>query len=193
MNSSPDSIAALIQQARAGSEEAVGELISTVRTYLLLVANQETDLRLKSKVAASDIVQDACLRAHQRFDSFRGTTEAELRAWMRTVLLNSLSDSRRKYVLAKKRQASREIGPTDELGVPSGEMTPKSAAMAREEADLLRLAMDQLSDEHRQVLQLRNWELLPFQTIGEQMSRSEDAAQKLWSRALRELEKVLRK
>lgn len=188
---SNDDVAVLIERARGGSIEALGELIDTVRTYLLLVANQETDLNIQAKIAASDIVQDACLLAHQRFETFRGTTEAELRGWMRRVLLHSISDSRKKFVQSKKRQLSKEVATSDEMPLASPELTPNSAMIAREEADLLRSAMEQLSAEHREVLRLRNWELLPFAEIGKKMNRSDDAAQKLWSRAVRELEKIL--
>ena len=180
----------LIAEARGGSDAALGELIETVRTYLLLVANEETEASLRAKVAASDVVQDACLIAQQRFETFRGTTEAELRAWMRRVLLNSLSDSRRKYVFSEKRNASREVD-AGEINMVSPELTPKSSLLAEEEARLLRSAMARLSEDHQTVLQLRNWELLPFSEIGQRMGRSEDAAQKLWSRAVRELEQHL--
>lgn len=156
MNSDND-ITELIHQAREGSDEAVGVLIDTVRTYLLLIANQETDVRLQGKVAASDIVQEACLLAHQHFSTFRGNTEGELRRWMRQVLLNSLSDSRKKFLQSQKRAVSREAGPANQQTVECGELTPASAALAQEEADLLQAAMDRLSSDYRTVLRLRNW------------------------------------
>ena len=188
-----DGLTALIEEARAGSEEALGNLIESVRTYLLLVANQETDDQLRAKVAASDVVQDACLRAHQGFGAFRGSTVEELRAWMRQVLLNSLSDLRRKHVQSKKRDAAREVAAEHDKFLHSPELTPKSSALAREEGELLREAMSVLSEDHRLVLQLRNWELLSFIEIGARMGRSDEAVRKLWSRALRELEKELRR
>ena len=188
-----DNVATLIQEARAGSGDALSKLIESVRTYLLLVATKETSPQLRAKVAASDVVQDACLLAHRRFETFRGSTEAELRAWMRTVLLNSLSDSRKKFLSSKRREVAREINSLEqEKLIHSPDLTPKSAALAREERQQLQHAMEQLSDNHRDVLRLRNWELLPFGEIGKQMGRSEDAARKLWSRALQELEKAMR-
>lgn len=96
-------VAVLIDQARQGSSSALGELIGTLRAYLLYVANQKVGNQLKTKVATSDVVQDACLRAHEHFNQFRGTTEPELRAWMRSILINSLSDSHREYVTSKQR------------------------------------------------------------------------------------------
>jgi len=186
-------VALLIERAREGSSDALGELIETIRAYLLYVATQRSDTRLSPKVAVSDVVQDACVRAHERFSSFRGETEAELRAWMRTILLNSMSDSRRKFVESKKRGTDREVEMDPARPLPSSDLTPHSAALAREEAALLNEAMSQLSEDHRQVLRLRNWELLTFAEIAERMGRSSDAAQKLWTRAVKELESRLLK
>ena len=184
-------VAVLIDQARQGSKSALGELIGTLRAYLLYVANQKVGNQLKTKVATSDVVQDACLRAHERFNQFRGTTEPELRAWMRSILINSLSDSHRKYVTSKKRGLDREVVLDQPSNLRDADLTPRSSALAHEEANLLRSAMERLSPDAQKVLRLRNWDLLPFAEIGEQMDRSADAAQKLWSRAVKELEKEL--
>ncbi len=184
-------VADLIARAREGSETAVGELLATFRTYLLHVANREGTAQIRAKVAASDIVQDACLLAHRRFDTFRGTTEAELRGWMRSVLLNCLSDSRKKFLQTKRRNPTREVSFVSDDHVASIELTPGSSAIAREEAKLVSEALDRLSPEHREVLTLRSFDLLSFAEIGERMNRSQDASQKLWNRALQKLKQQM--
>ena len=181
----------LIDQARGGSDEAVSNLIESVRMYLLLVANQEVDPRLRQKVAASDIVQDVCLVASERFENFRGNTEGELRAWLRQVLLNSVADARRKYVQSQKRAASREVFLEGDPGLKAEQITPRTSMIAQEEQTQLTDAMDRLSEEYQLVLRLRNWERLSFEDIGKQMQRSENAVQKLWARALKQLEREL--
>ena len=55
----------------------------------------------------------------------------------------------------------------------------------------MRAALQGLSDEHRQVLRLRNWDGLSFAEIGGRLNRSEDAARKLWSRAVEKLQAKL--
>jgi len=157
----------------------------------MLVTVQEIGPQLQTKVAASDVVQDACLLAHRRFESFQGTTQRELQAWMRTVLLNSLSDSRKKFI-SKKRDLGREVFGEHDLFVQSPELTPKSAALAAEEHEQLNSALSRLTEDYQQVIRLRNWELLSFTDIGEKMNRSDEAVRKLWSRALKELEKEMR-
>jgi DNA-directed RNA polymerase specialized sigma24 family protein len=47
--------------------------------------------------------------------------------------------------------------------------------------------MDGLSPDHKEVIRLRNWELLGFDDIGRRMDRSAGAARALWMRALEQL------
>src|SRR5262249_4873566 len=49
------------------------------------------DPRLQARVDASDIVQQTFLQAHQALAGFRGSTEAELAAWLRQILAHALA------------------------------------------------------------------------------------------------------
>ena len=48
---------AWIESARLGDREALGRALSSVRDYLLLVANEGLEPELKAKGNASDLVQ----------------------------------------------------------------------------------------------------------------------------------------
>jgi DNA-directed RNA polymerase specialized sigma24 family protein len=105
----PDSdIAAWLAAARAGSREALGQVLQTCQNYLLLVANQQLDAGPQAKGGASDLVQDTFLAAQRDFTQFHGTSEGELRAWLRQVLLNRASNFARHY-RAGKRALGREV------------------------------------------------------------------------------------
>src|SRR5262249_59029145 len=54
-------IAQLLADARNGSAAALGRAIDGCRGYLLLIAGQELDARIRSKVASSDGVQATLL------------------------------------------------------------------------------------------------------------------------------------
>ncbi|HUG91424.1 MAG TPA: sigma-70 family RNA polymerase sigma factor [Planctomycetaceae bacterium] len=191
------SIDALIHQARDGSDEAVGELLETFRSYLLLIANQDMEPLLKTKVAPSDLVQDACASAYQRFATFRGVTVDELKSWLAQVLRNQLSDWRRKYVQSDKRCAAREVGlqaDSDWMDVrePADQAaSPPAGLIAEEEAAALHAAMLRLPEDYRRVVELRNWDLLSFEDIAERTGRSAEAVRKLWSRAVDRLQHEL--
>jgi RNA polymerase sigma-70 factor (ECF subfamily) len=183
--------AALIASARSGCGSALAELIGTYRSYLLLVANQELDPRLRGKVAASDVVQETCAEIARRFPAFRGDGEEEWRAWIRQMLLHDLQDARRRFLDTAKRCVGHEVplqGSSESAGLrhdlPAPDPSPGSRLIAEEEAALLRAAMERLPEDYRQVIRLRNWQLLPFDEVGRQMSRSAEAARKLWARAI---------
>ena len=56
------------------------------RDYLLLLVRLQLGSRLRAKVDASDVVQQAILHAHQSRAQFRGGTEGEWLAWLRAIL-----------------------------------------------------------------------------------------------------------
>ena len=69
--------------------------------------------------------------------------------------------------------------------------SPSRQLMAAEQAASLRAALIRLPDDYRQVILFRNIERLSFQEIGERMHRSNEAARKLWVRAVDRLRELL--
>ena len=82
--------------ARAGSREALGQVLQACRGYLLLLAERELDPDLRAKGGASDLVQGTFLEAQKDFAHFQGDSEDELRAWLRQVLLHNLANFTRR-------------------------------------------------------------------------------------------------
>ena len=189
----PDECERLIRAARAGQSDALACLIETWRTYLFHLADSELSPDLRRKLGASDLVQNACLDIHLRFQDFQGQTEAEWRVWLRRLLIHDLQDARRRFQDAEKRDIRRErpLGGAPALQAFDRTASPRASLIAEEEAQALRSALLRLSEEYRIVLRLRNWECLPFVEIGRQMHRSEEAARKLWSRAVLRLQAEL--
>ncbi len=183
-----------IAAARQGSAPALGELLDAFRNYLLLIANAELDGELRKKFGASDLVQETCVHAQKGFAGFQGTTEAELCAWLRQILINRCRNLRLAYRQTDKRDIARElpltgtssiVGPIDELA--TGDASPSRQAMAEEEALLVARAMASLPKDYQEVIRLRHWEDLSFDEIGARMGRSSEAVRKLWSRAIASL------
>ena len=188
----------LLAAAQGGSREAVGELIDGYRSYLLLIANQELDTAIQGKLGASDVVQETMLTAQLVIQDFQGTTHEELLGWLRGILLNDLLEVGRKFRGTSKRNIVREV-PIDgdsRLNQPPIEIqtdleTPSMDAVENELEAVLYGAMSRLSIEYQQVLRLRNWQQLSFSEIGTEMNRTADAARKLWSRAVVQLQHEL--
>jgi len=191
-----DDFLRLVQRARSGCQEALGELIDSCRPYLLLIANQELEPTFAAKTGASDVVQDTLLSAQRCLDQFHGTDREELLAWLRGILLNDLRQTRR-YYRSEGRQVEREVSlrqadsnctPPDPIS--SGD-TPSSAAVIREQRRMLDAALQRLGEQDREIINLRSWQRLSFREIGARLELSADAARKRWSRAILKLQNQL--
>jgi RNA polymerase sigma-70 factor (ECF subfamily) len=184
--------------ARAGSREALGQVLETFRGYLLLVADRELDPDLRAKGGASDLVQDTFLEAQRDFGQFHGGSVDELRAWLRRLLLNNVANFTRQYRERAKRDVGREIpleagGSSHErgAGLAANTLSPSGEALAQEQAETLARAMQRLPPDYRRVLALRHEDHLTFEQIGQQMARTANAARMLWLRAVERLQKEM--
>jgi RNA polymerase sigma-70 factor (ECF subfamily) len=187
----------LLALARGGDEKALGRLLETFRPYLLAIANRELGAELRGKGGASDLVQETFAEAVRGLGDFRGQSEGELVAWLRQVLLHNVANFSRQFNVAAKRQVAREVSLDNssrrELknGLASALPSPSDRALRDEDVRRLRAALERLPSPYREVIVWRNLERLAFAEIGRRLGRTEKAAQKLWSRAIRALQQSL--
>jgi RNA polymerase sigma-70 factor (ECF subfamily) len=188
----------LIQQARTGDSEKLGELLEVYREYLRLLASIEIGRRLQGKVDASDVVQETCLEAHRQFPNFQGQAAGQLTLWLRTILAGTLANTVRRYfgTQARDPRLERELSAdldqsTWALGkiLVDPRSSPSQQAMRGEQSLLVAEAMSRLPPDYRNVLVLRHLEGLTFPQIAERMGRSVDSVEKLWLRGLTRLKK----
>jgi RNA polymerase sigma-70 factor (ECF subfamily) len=175
-------------------KETLGELFASFENYLLLVADRNLPDDMRAKVAPSDIFQQTYIEAQRHIKHFGGTSERDLIAWLRQILLNNVRDAVRQYQSRQKRQVSREVPlnrfDADEYSTGMSE-SPSQLAHANEESRRLHLAIAQLPRDYRKVITLRSLERRPFAEVAKIMGRSEDASRKLWLRALEQLNRFL--
>ena len=158
------------------------EVLESCRLFLLSVASEELPDALRAKGGASDLVQQTLAAAIRSEHQFRGGTVGELRAWLRAILLSEAAAFRRRYSGTASRDVSREIPINATLG--RHEHTPVVAAIEAEQTRRLSTAVEQLPDDLRQAVVLRLEDELGFAEIGVRLGRSEEAARKLFTRAL---------
>ena len=197
----PADIASLLNAAKAGSDAARGELFEHHRSYLELLARVELGRKLKTKVDPSDLVQETFLEAHRSFEGFRGETEGEFVAWLRTILGRRVAHLVRRYLHNQGRDVRREQMLDLELahssralerGLNAVQPSPSQHARQREQGVLLATALAKLPEDYHEVVVLRHFEELSFLEVSERMGRSVDSVQKLWVRALGRLRQELK-
>lgn len=177
--------------AASGSGEQLGEWLETFRAYLLYVANHELKPELRQKVGASDLVQKTLMEALQGLHNFRGYSVVEFQHWLGQMLNHNIVDVARRYSEAEMRDVSREVSFDVDSRRPAdpadAAQTPRSAAIEREETAALKRAVSRLPADYREAIVLRSWQRLPFAEVGRRMNRSDEAARKLWTRAIDQL------
>jgi RNA polymerase sigma-70 factor (ECF subfamily) len=194
----PEQLEESLAAARAGSREALGRVLSQYHHYLLQIARRELARDLQAKGGASDLVQETFLEAQRFFDRFEGTSAAELRAWLRGVLVHQSAKVGRRFHTTQKRRLAREVPldpaarPAASEGLPAAGPTPSALLLARERQEVLLRALERLPEDYRRVMLLRYQKELTFEEIGREMRRSADAARMLWARALERLKHELR-
>jgi RNA polymerase sigma-70 factor (ECF subfamily) len=190
----------LIDAARRGQDAARARLLERYREYLRLLARTCLARRLRPKLDASDVVQEAFLKAHARFHQFLGRTDAEMAAWLRRILANCVVDFGRRYARNEGRDVAREKSLEEELDrsskaiaafLEASHTTPSGAAERGELSVAVADALARMEDDDREVIVLRNFEDLEWGEIGRRMGRSPDAARKLWARALTRLRPLM--
>ena len=204
-HSSPTALIAQVRQSHgeARRRQRLGELLELYRNYLKLLARTQVDLHLQSRGDASDLVQETFLDACRDFHQFRGSTEAELMAWLKKILIYNVAKFIQRQVVAKKRDARRDVSLDRRLAavnqssahfeaaLASPGSTPSVQVSRRERAAVVADYLAQLPPAYREVILLRNLESLPFAEVGRRMQRTSGAVRILWVRALDQLRTLL--
>jgi RNA polymerase sigma-70 factor (ECF subfamily) len=191
---------ALLEEARGGDTQALGQLLESYRGYLTVLARVQIGRRLQGKVDAADVVQDVYLGAYRDFTQFRGTTEKEFIGWLRQILACILANLVRHYQGTQRRDVRLERQLTIELdqssqaldrGLVAAQSSPSQQAVRREQSVLLAEALARLPEPLRDLLILRHLEGLTFPEVAEHLGRTLDSVKKQWPRALASLRRVL--
>jgi RNA polymerase sigma-70 factor (ECF subfamily) len=193
---------ALLARAAAGDGTAWGELLAAHQTKLARMVAFRMDPRLRGRVDATDVVQEAFVEASaHRADYFRGQP-LPLFLWLRGVVNNKLLEVCRHHLGTRMRDIKREH-PIDVPGAPqdtsaalcahltAGLTRPSVAAIRGEVSARLAKALDEMDPTDREVLALRHFEQLTSAETAQVLGIQERAAAKRYLRALERLRKIL--
>lgn len=169
--------------------------IERYRDYLRVIADMQLGPRMRAKEDVSDVVQATMLQAHAAESEFRGSTEAELKAWLKTILSNTLVNLAKKYK-AKKRDFRLERSIDQSLqdsamrivGELSASKTSPSAHLMRQErAEQLADALTKLLDDEYEAVTLKHIHGLTVAEIAQRIGRTPEGVAGLLRRGLKKL------
>jgi RNA polymerase sigma-70 factor, ECF subfamily len=167
------------------------------REYLRLLARLQIDPRLRGRLDPSDIAQQTLLKAHERFDQFRGRTDEELRAWLRAILARTLVDAVRKLGREKGERvrsledALEQSSARLEGLLVSEESDPGERALRAERLVELAEALAGLPDDQQTAVELRYLHGMAVPDVAAAMGRSTVSVTGLLYRGMKALRRVM--
>jgi RNA polymerase sigma-70 factor (ECF subfamily) len=173
--------------------------LSRYRDYLRLLARLQFDPRLQAKMDASDLVQQTLLAAHAHRGQFRGGSEQEWLAWLRTILANTLAGAGRQFAAAardlnreRSLQAGLELSSSRvEQWLAANHSSPSERADRGEQLLRLAEALAQLPADQQRVVELHHLKGCTVAEVAELLERSKPAVMGLLFRGLKQLRAYL--
>lgn len=178
----------LVIAARAGDRDAFRTLFERYhrRAYALAVGV------LRHQEDALDVVQDAFLKAHRHLDKFEGNSS--FYTWLYRIVMNLAIDHLRKHRRVRPvelDEAHLEDAPDEGLLPRILGGNPGRALLDREIRQRIDQALDQLSDNHRAVLVMRELEGLSYEDMAQTMGCSKGTIMSRLFHARRNMQKQL--
>lgn len=158
----------LVKQAKRGDTTAYEELVARHRDKIFARAFS----MMRNEEDALDLSQEAWIKGWRRLKQFQG--DSSFATWMTRIVINLCLDLMRKH----KRQRAESIeNLSEESGGVERQMPVENPNPTRglEQAELRKridLAMEQLSEAHRTVLVLHEFEELEYKQIAKRMDCS---------------------
>lgn len=153
------------------------ENLERFRSYLLLLARSSIPRKLQRRLDPEDLVQETLTQAFRDSESFRGRSDGEILAWLKSILAHRLSNAFRFH-----RQQKRDIGREQsvertldhssnrlEALFPASQTSPSQHAIRKEEFLRACEALASLEPEEQLVVIYRFCKGWTFDRIAEEM------------------------
>lgn len=205
MNHSTEGFDALLRRAQTGDRSALELLLQQVQPWLRQQARSFADPQ-RPDASASDLAQDAWLRAWQKLAQFRGgpddeQTRALFYAWLGRIVQRVGLNAQRARGTRQRQPAGRIIRlertlrdlSSAPLAPPAAGPTPSGQAEADERLSLIRNALERLDDAlDRDILRLRFFDGLSLRQIAERLEHNHEKVRQRFHTVLRRLERELK-
>lgn len=174
----------LIRETLAGQQDSFAKLMTKHQPILMNSARR----MLGNEQEAEDVVQQVFIEAFRHLKEFRG--EARFSTWLYSISLNRCRNQIRSR---KRRQAislDAPVGNSDEgpqLQVADTEQRHDQRLETRMEAAWVRVKLNELSPDYREIFRLHYFADLPLQEVATRLKRPLNTVKVYLHRARKEL------
>ncbi|MCA8944322.1 MAG: sigma-70 family RNA polymerase sigma factor [Planctomycetes bacterium] len=184
----PSQTQVLLHRWHDGDKDALGEIITRNLDWIRGYVHRRLGDQLRAKDDTQDIVQEALIEFMKFGPKFVIADEIHFRGLVAKIVRNVLAD-RHAWFTRRRRDMHRERVMPDQStihldpGMNSVTQPPESAAK-NEEREYIRLGLELLRPEEREVVIRRHFDGEEFATIAAAMQTTPEAARKRFGRAL---------
>lgn len=184
----------LVDRARSGDEEAFRALFERYHRRAFSLACGV----VRNRDDALDVVQDAFIKAHKYIGKFEGNSS--FYTWLYRIVMNLAIDHIRRTGRVKNVELSDALGGAEAGAGSVGEESllprvldenPGKSLVRKEMREHIGTALDELTDNHRAVLVMRELEGLSYEEMAQAMGCSKGTIMSRLFHARRNMQKRL--
>lgn len=155
----------LVARVQQGDKKAYDLLVVKYQHKIVQLVNRY----LKDPSEAQDVAQEAFIKAYRAIGSFRG--ESTFYTWLYRIAINTAKN----YLVSRTRRSSQyevdiqDAEATENAPQLRGMETPESLLLNDEIVKTIKAAIDNLPDEMRTAIMLREFEGMSYEEIAEAM------------------------
>ena len=157
----------LVARAQQGDRQAFNLLVVKYQRKLSRLLSRF----IRDQAEVEDVTQEAFIKAYRALPAFRG--DSAFYTWLYRIGINTAKN----YLMALGRRAptSTEVEAEDAEGLEEGEQlrdinTPESVLLSNEIAETVNSTIEQLPEELRQAIQMREIEGMSYEEIAQAMN-----------------------
>ena len=156
----------LVARAQQGDKQAFNLLVEKYQRKLTRLLSRF----IRDQAEVEDVTQEAFIKAYRALPAFRG--DSAFYTWLYRIGINTAKN----YLMAMGRRAptSTEVEAEDAEGFEEGEQlrdinTPESVLLSNEIAETVNSTIEQLPEELRRAIQMREIEGMSYEEIAQTM------------------------
>ena len=157
----------LVTRAQQGDKQAFNLLVEKYQRKLSRLLSRF----IRDQAEVEDVTQEAFIKAYRALPAFRG--DSAFYTWLYRIGINTAKN----YLMALGRRAptSTEVEAEEAEGFEEGEQlrdinTPESLLLSNEIAETVNSTIEQLPEELRQAIQMREIEGMSYEEIAQAMN-----------------------